>query len=251
MADVFKALADAGRRALLDSLRRRDGQSLTELSTVLPTMTRYGVSAHLDVLERAELVVSVREGRRKLHYLNAVPLVEMSQRWLSEFTHSTASDLIAFRNHIQEDQLMGNATKPDVVFVIHIRAPRERVWEALTSTDAPRPWLYGSVARSTWQVGVAYEISADGFVMIAGEVLAVDRPGHLRLTFDARWDDAVAAEPAGVLDYRLDETPGEEASTRLTVTLSGLRGESASSAAADTPHIYSSLKSLLETGRAL
>ena len=104
---------------------------------------------------------------------------------------------------------------------------------------------------SNWTIGTAYEQSSDGLILIAGEVLEFDPPAHLRLTFDPRWDDEVAGEPPGVLDYVLEEVPGEEPTTRLTVTLSGLSGESARSAATDTPGIYSSLKSLLETGRAL
>lgn len=143
------------------------------------------------------------------------------------------------------------AIPPEVIFVIHIRATRARVWDELTSTDTPRPWLYGSETRSNWEVGARYDQLSDGVVLITGEVLAFDPPAHLRLTFDPRWDDTVASEQPGVLDYTLEDIPGDEATTKLTVTVSGLTGESRDAAQRDNPEIYSSLKSLLETGRAL
>ncbi len=84
MDAVFKALADASRRQLLDSLSRRGGQSLRELCADL-AMTRQAVSKHLAVLEDAGLVVSVRRGREKLHYLNPVPIHEIYERWISRY----------------------------------------------------------------------------------------------------------------------------------------------------------------------
>jgi len=84
MDAVFKALADASRRQLLDSLRREGGQSLRELCADLD-MTRQAVSKHLAVLADAGLVVTVRRGREKLHYLNPVPIQEIYERWISRY----------------------------------------------------------------------------------------------------------------------------------------------------------------------
>jgi DNA-binding transcriptional ArsR family regulator len=85
-ADVFKALADATRRAILDELQDRDGQSLFEICTRLTMRhglgsTRQAVSQHLDVLEQAGLVVVRREGRYKFHHLDTGPLREITSRW--------------------------------------------------------------------------------------------------------------------------------------------------------------------------
>src|SRR4051812_37876024 len=80
---VFKALADASRRLLLDLLFQRDGQSLTELEGELD-MTRFGVMKHLRVLEEAGLVVTRRNGREKLHFLNAVPIRLVHDRWIDK-----------------------------------------------------------------------------------------------------------------------------------------------------------------------
>jgi DNA-binding transcriptional ArsR family regulator len=81
---LFKALADPSRRKLLDVLHRNDGQTLNELCEHLD-MTRQGVTQHLDVLEAANLVATVRRGREKLHFLNPVPLQEIYDRWIAKF----------------------------------------------------------------------------------------------------------------------------------------------------------------------
>ena len=87
MDAVFKALADASRRELLDRLRADNGQTLNELCTRL-AMTRQAVSKHLAILEEANLVATVKRGRKKLHYLNPVPIHEIGERWVGKFEHS-------------------------------------------------------------------------------------------------------------------------------------------------------------------
>lgn len=84
---VFKALADATRRELLDRLRAENGQTLNELCERL-AMTRQAVTKHLAILEEANLVAAVRRGREKLHYLNPVPIHEIADRWIGKFERS-------------------------------------------------------------------------------------------------------------------------------------------------------------------
>lgn len=84
MDEVFKALADPTRRSLLDRLHANNGQTLGDLCKHL-NMTRQAVTKHLDLLEAANLVVTVRKGREKLHYLNPVPIHEILERWISKF----------------------------------------------------------------------------------------------------------------------------------------------------------------------
>ena len=84
MDQVFKALADASRRALLDRLRANNGQTLNELCARLD-MTRQAVSKHLGILEEANLVATVKRGREKLHYLNPVPIHDIAERWIGKF----------------------------------------------------------------------------------------------------------------------------------------------------------------------
>jgi len=85
--DVFRALGDANRRALLDRLFARDGQTLGELRDGL-SMTRQAVTKHLAILERANLVVAHRQGREKLHYLNPAPITEIVRRWVDKFENA-------------------------------------------------------------------------------------------------------------------------------------------------------------------
>jgi len=89
---VFKALADPTRRLLLDLLFERDGRTLTELESGLE-MTRFGVMKHLKVLEDAGLVVTRRQGREKLHFLNAVPIRLIHDRWIDKYTEQRVTAL--------------------------------------------------------------------------------------------------------------------------------------------------------------
>ena len=98
---VFKALGDPTRRFLLDRLFARDGRTLTELESELE-MTRFGVMKHLRVLEDAGLVVTRREGREKLHFLNPVPIRQIHDRWIDKFTERRVSALLDLKTELEE-----------------------------------------------------------------------------------------------------------------------------------------------------
>ena len=100
---VFKALADHTRRALLDSLFVNDGQTLSTLCAGLE-MSRQAASKHLRILEGAGLIVSHRSGREKLHYLNPVPIQEIGERWISRFAARKAGAITALKQALEEDQ---------------------------------------------------------------------------------------------------------------------------------------------------
>ena len=97
---VFKALADPTRRLLLDRLFERDGRTLTELESQVE-MTRFGVMKHLRVLEDAGLVVSRREGRTKLHFLNPVPIRLIHDRWIDKYTERHVSALTDLKSELE------------------------------------------------------------------------------------------------------------------------------------------------------
>src|SRR3954447_13711742 len=97
---VFKALADPTRRHLLDRLYTRDGRTLTELESELE-MTRFGVMKHLRLLEEANLVVTRRSGREKLHYLNPVPVRQIHDRWIDKYTERPASALDDLKHELE------------------------------------------------------------------------------------------------------------------------------------------------------
>ena len=100
MDEVFKALADASRRELLDRLRADNGQTLGELSARL-AMTRQAVSKHLAILEDANLVAVVWRGREKLHYLNPVPIHDIADRWIGKFERSRLQALSELKKGLE------------------------------------------------------------------------------------------------------------------------------------------------------
>jgi DNA-binding transcriptional ArsR family regulator len=100
---VFKALADPTRRLLLDLLFARDARTLTELESGLE-MTRFGVMKHLKVLEEAGLVTTRRQGREKLHFLNAVPIRLIHDRWIDKYTERQVSALTELKRQLEDEQ---------------------------------------------------------------------------------------------------------------------------------------------------
>ena len=101
MDAVFKALADESRRKLLDVLRKNSGQTLGELSAHLD-MTRQAVTKHLLLLEDAKLVTVVWRGREKLHYLNPVPIHEISERWIGKYERHRLQALSDLKKRLEE-----------------------------------------------------------------------------------------------------------------------------------------------------
>jgi DNA-binding transcriptional ArsR family regulator len=101
MDEVFKALADGSRRLLLDKLHARNGQTLAELCADL-AMTRQAVSKHLVLLEAADLVITVRRGREKLHYLNPLPIQQIAQRWIGKYERGRVKAIARLKQRLEE-----------------------------------------------------------------------------------------------------------------------------------------------------
>src|SRR4029078_1147271 len=104
MDEVFKALADASRRSLLDRLHARNGQTLNELCDGL-AMTRQAVNKHPAVLEAATLVTTFRHGREKLHYLNPVPIHQIGERWIRKFERGKLTAASEFKAEMRTDDV--------------------------------------------------------------------------------------------------------------------------------------------------
>jgi DNA-binding transcriptional ArsR family regulator len=100
MDDVFRALADASRRQLLDRLHGRNGQTLGELCEGLD-MTRQAVTKHLVILEDANLVATIKHGREKLHYLNPVPIHQIGERWIKKFERGKLDALSELKRKLE------------------------------------------------------------------------------------------------------------------------------------------------------
>ena len=100
---VFKALADKSRRDILDRLRKKSGQSLNDLCTG-HDMTRQAVTKHLGILEAANLIVTIKRGREKLHYLNPVPISEIYMRWIGKFEQDRLQALFNLKEALKETE---------------------------------------------------------------------------------------------------------------------------------------------------
>lgn len=245
MDKVFKALADAARRRLLDSLRRDDGQTLGALCGQLD-MARQSATQHLAVLADANLISTVWRGREKLHYLNPVPIHDIQQRWIASFEQPRLHALDAIKRHAEEAM---TAEKPTFRYVTYIQSTPARVWQALTDAELTAAY-WGHSNVSDWQVGSRWEhrrVDGSGIADGAGTVLAASPPERLVITFgDA--DDEPDADPSRVT-FEI-EAHGDI--VRLTVTHENLADRSAlDEVSHGWPAVLANLKSLLETGHTL
>jgi DNA-binding transcriptional ArsR family regulator len=102
MDAVFRALADESRRLLLDRLHAHNGQSLSELCEGLG-MTRQAVTKHLGILESANLIVTVKRGREKFHFLNPVPINEIAERWIGKYERGRLQALAQLKKNLEGD----------------------------------------------------------------------------------------------------------------------------------------------------
>ena len=241
MNAVFKALADPTRRSLLDQLFREDGQTLGSLQGRF-RMTRFGVMKHLKQLENAGLVVTKRRGREKLHYLNAVPIRLVHDRWVSKYAEPWTAALSDLKTKLE-----GPVEK---VFEIYIKTTPQRLWEAITDSDIRSKYNFGVHIDSDWTPGSRYDTShpSSNGPLVEGENLEVDPPRRLVQTMRALWSEDVKREGTSRVTWEI-EPVGD--SCRLTVTHDRLREGANDQLYGGWPMILSSLKSLLETGEAL
>ena len=244
MEDVFRALADPNRRALLDALHERDGRSLVELEEILPGMTRFGVMKHLRVLSDAGLVATRRDGRRKLHYLNPVPIQLIADRWISRFAAPWTTGLADLKATLEATSPM---PAPKHVYEVYIRTTPERLWQAITDPAMTSRYYFNSHIQSDFKPGSPLTMrKADGRLDIDGEILESDPPRKLVHTFNIRWLPDIDDPPSRVT---WEITPMGD-TCRLSLTHDGFASETRtySEVGGGWSLILSSLKSLLETG---
>ncbi|MGH9155797.1 MAG: ArsR/SmtB family transcription factor [Acidimicrobiales bacterium] len=241
MDAVFRALADPTRRSLLDELFRQDGQSLRTLEERF-SMTRFGVMKHLRQLEDAGLVVTRRQGRQKLHFLNPVPIRLVHDRWVSKYAEPWAATLSGLKQRLESVMKK--------VFEIYIATTPERLWEAITDPDIRSRYNFGATVTSDWTPGspvVTRHPAAPG-LLGEGEIVEVDRPWRLVHTMVALWSEEVKSEGASRVTWEI-EPVGD--SCRLTVTHDQLREGANDELYGGWPMILSGLKTWLETGELL
>jgi DNA-binding transcriptional ArsR family regulator/uncharacterized protein YndB with AHSA1/START domain len=259
MDEVFKALADPSRRRLLDSLNASGGQSLRELCDGLD-MARQSVSKHLAVLEEANLVSTVWRGREKLHYLNAAPINELNERWITHYDQGRVNALADLKRALEDTHMQSD----EFVYTSYIRTTPEKLWQALTDPAfTERYW--GMTFDSEWTQGATYTLEHRGVVIADPAQVIIESEPYRRLaytwhTFTPQW-----AAANGSSDERLAKLTGERRSkvtfeieeraqtVKLTVIHDDFDPDSVVLKMVSTgwPRVLSSLKTLLETGELL
>ncbi|EME54676.1 ArsR/SmtB family transcription factor [Amycolatopsis decaplanina] len=259
MDEVFKALADASRRRLLDDLNARNGQTLRELCAGLD-MARQSVSKHLAVLEAANLVTTVRRGREKLHYVNAEPINAIAERWIDRY-HQGRVDALADLKKALEQKPMSTV---EFVYTSYIRTTPEQLWRALTDPVFTKQY-WGCEFTSDWKAGATVVWEQFGVKLDDPEQVVLESDPYRRLSYtwhtftpefaefaglDADVAAKLAAEPRSKVTFDL-EPVGD--TVKLTVVHDGFPPGSTAleMVKGGWPSILSSLKSLLETGAPL
>jgi len=271
MDAVFRALGDPARRRLLDRLNERNGLTLTELCAGMG-MTRQSVSKHLDVLEEADLVATLRRGREKLHYLNAAPINDIADRFIHHYDRERAEALADLKTALEATPMDHASSETTFVYTTYIHATPERVWQGLTDpTFTQRYWRHpesGGVAlRTDWQKGSAYDVAYEAGLVISHPeqvILESDPPRRLAYTwhtFTPEWGAAHGFDEATVTAWRseprskvaFDIEQAGEGVVKLTVVHDGFAPGSAvlQAVRGGWPAVIASLKTLLETGSAL
>ena len=241
MDEVFKALADKSRRKLLDRLFRRDGQTLSELCERLG-MTRFGVMKHLRVLEEAGLVVTRREGREKLHYLNPMPIRLVHDRWVSKYRAPFAAALSELKARLEEPMTQ--------VYELFIRTTPERLWQALTDPQMTRQYFFGEAIHSSWKAGAEWHsIGPRGARDVEGTVVESDPPRRLVITWHILYDAELSKEQSRVT--YLIEPRGAVCKLSVTHDVSEAPKTAGHVGTDGWTVVLSNLKTFLETGEAL
>ena len=188
MDAIFKALNDPARRALLDSLRTKDGQSLMELEEQLD-MTRFGVMKHLKVLEDANLIVPRKVGRFKYHYLNVIPLQEVFDRWVEPLlARPAARAMTKLKSELENDM----SNKPDFVMQTFINCTHDALWDALTQGDLISHYHFackrgeGTYAKPDDEVTYLFP---DGSRMLSNRVISIDPKTRIEMSFHPTWGE--------------------------------------------------------------
>jgi uncharacterized protein YndB with AHSA1/START domain len=238
---VFKALADPSRRKLLDRLYRRDGQTLTGLCERV-SMTRFGIMKHLRVLEEAGLVVTRKEGREKLHFLNPVPIRLVHDRWVSKYRAPFAAALTGLKSRLE-----GSEMAETQVYEVFIRTTPQKLWQALTDGEVTRRYFFGETVHSDWKAGSAWHSTGpEGSRDVEGKVVESDPPRRLVVTWRVLYDPDLSSELSRVT--YLIEKRGEVCKLAVTHELTEAPKTAKHVSKDGWTLILSTLKTLLESG---
>lgn len=190
MDAIFKALNDPARREILDRLRQKDGQSLSDLEEAFD-MTRFGVMKHLKVLEEASLIVTRKQGRFKYHYLNALPLQEVIDRWIDPFrAKPTARAVLDLKSNLEGTAPMLDETeKSDFMMATFINCTHDDLWDALVQGDLIAKYHFISTeVLGNYEDGDTVEMKTpDGAPMLTNRVISVSPKSRIEMGFTPHW----------------------------------------------------------------
>jgi len=205
-------------------------------------LTRFGVMKHLKALEEAGLVVTRKQGREKLHFLNAVPIRLIHDRWVSKYAEPWAAALSDLKTELERTM--------EKVFEIYIRTTPDRLWEAITDPEIRAKYNFGAGITTDWKVGSRYEMGSPNAASLLGdgENLEVDPPRRLVQSMRALWGEDVKAEGFTRITWDIEQVAD---SCRLTLTHDQLREGANDQLYGGWPMILSGLKTWLETGQLL
>jgi len=257
--DVFRALADPSRRKLLDSLNARNGQTLNELCAGLE-MARQSVSKHLDILEAANLVTTLRRGREKLHFLNPAPISEIGERWIRRYDANRVEALTDLKRALEEPPM----ESPSFVYTTYIQTSPERLWRALTEPEFTHRY-WGATLESDWQVGSQVAFTFRGVTVVDPEQVVLESDPYRRLsyTWHTMTDDLAAKIGMSAEDTAhaqseqrskvVFEIEDQGQLVKLSIVHDGFEPDSLVARLVSTgwPQVLSGLKTLLETGAPL
>ena len=187
-------------------------------------------------------VVTRKQGREKLHFLNSVPIRLVHDRWVSKYAEGWVTQLSDVKSTLE-----GTMEK---IYEIYIKTTPERLWEALTTSEIRQKYHFGTGIDSDWSVGSTVEVGnkQHGVVLGNGKVLEIDPPNRLVLTMNALWSDEVKAEGTSRVTYEITAV-GD--SCHLVLTHDQLREGCNKEIFGGWPMILSGLKTWLESGELL
>ena len=243
--DIFKALADPSRRKVLDIAKQNPGITVNEMTDQFD-FTRYAVMKHLKILEDCSLIVSKKEGKFRMLYMNAVPIQTIYDRWISKYSAHFAGSLTKLKYQLEKGDEMSNQN-PEYVFVVYIKSTIEKVWEALTNKEMTKQYYYGMELKSDLKEGSKIEYhgknkEGEHYIPVAGEIVEIIPNKKLSHTFTFIHSDDKPSRAT----YEIEESEGL---VKLTLTHDQFEGETETynSVREGWPLILSGLKTYLET----
>lgn len=207
---------------------------------------------HLNILEEAGLITTRKVGREKLHYLNAVPIRQLYERWVSKYAEPWAIELTSLQTELERETNMEN--KPRHVNRIVIKATPEQVWQAITDPAKTSKFWFNCSIKSSWETGAPFVLwNQEGGKSVEGAILAIEPPRKLVMSWNfltipnttdestsrVTWEINPHTEFPGVTLVTVVHDEFEQAANTASILENGL------------PIVLSGMKTFLETGGTL